>query len=44
MSQMNKKRLDIGCGNNKLSGAVYLDINPDVKPDIVHDLNTLPSC
>jgi ubiquinone/menaquinone biosynthesis C-methylase UbiE len=37
-----KKRLDIGCGNNKMPGATYIDIDPDVHPDIVHDLNKFP--
>jgi len=39
---MVNKRLDIGCGSNKVAGATYVDINPDVKPDIVHDLNKFP--
>ncbi len=43
----------IGCGNSRekllslnggkdWKGLVTLDINPDVKPDVVHDLNILP--
>jgi len=36
------KRLDIGCGVNKIPGATYLDINPKVNPDILHDLNKFP--
>jgi len=36
------KRLDIGCGGNKIPGCTYLDVNPDVRPDIVHDLNQYP--
>jgi len=36
------KRLDIGCGANKVQGAVYLDVDPKVKPDILHDLNKFP--
>ena len=37
-----EKILDIGCSYNKIPGAKTLDINPDVKPDIVHDLNKYP--
>jgi hypothetical protein len=44
-----KKQLLIGCGirrNNLFTKAwddvITLDINPEVKPDIVHDLNVLP--
>ena len=48
------KELIIGCGqhkgqkilspsdNNKYINPVTLDINPDVKPDVVHDLEILP--
>ena len=36
------KRFDIGCGNNKIAGSTYLDIDPSVHPDIVHDLNKFP--
>lgn len=36
------RRLDIGCGNNKVDNAVYLDIDPDARPDILHDLNKFP--
>lgn len=37
-----QKILDIGCGGNKIPNAVYIDIDPDVHPDIVHDLNIYP--
>jgi len=37
-----KKRLDIGCGNNKMPGATYLDIDPKTNPDIVHNLDKFP--
>ena len=39
---MDLKRLDIGCGNNKMAGCTYLDADPKVNPDIVHDLNNFP--
>jgi len=41
MSQT-KTRLDIGCGNNKVPGATYLDFDVKAKPDILHDLNIFP--
>ncbi len=43
MSKENiKKRLDIGCGNNKIPNAIYVDIDPKTNPDILHDLNKFP--
>ncbi|MCX6776235.1 MAG: methyltransferase domain-containing protein [Candidatus Micrarchaeota archaeon] len=36
------KTLDLGCGNDKLSGAVGVDIDPNSKADILHDLNVMP--
>jgi len=39
---MAKKILDIGCGNNKIEGAVGLDIDPSTKADILWDLNKYP--
>jgi SAM-dependent methyltransferase len=36
------KRLDIGCGNNKVAGSTYLDVDPHANPDILHDLNIFP--
>ncbi len=41
-TKMNIKRLDIGSGGNKVAGATSLDIDPSVKPDILHDLNKFP--
>jgi hypothetical protein len=35
-------RLDIGCGYTPQKGFVTLDKSPDVKPDIVHDLEVFP--
>lgn len=49
-----KRELVLGCGNAKRKvvsignegyewgDPVFLDINPDVKPDVVHDLNVRP--
>ena len=34
--------LDIGCGTNKLEGAVGMDVNPRTAADVIHDLNDLP--
>jgi SAM-dependent methyltransferase len=36
------KVLDIGSGPRKLPGSVSIDINPDNKPDFIHDLDTYP--
>jgi SAM-dependent methyltransferase len=37
-----KKILDLGSGIDKISGAIRLDNNKEVKPDILHDLNNYP--
>ena len=42
MSNSDVKRLDIGCGNNKMPGATYLDFDEIANPDILHDLNIFP--
>src|SRR5215210_364103 len=34
--------LNIGCGRNRMSKAVNLDISMDTNPDIVHNLNHRP--
>ena len=34
--------LDVGCGNNKAKGALGIDVNPDTKADVLHDLNQFP--
>lgn len=34
--------LDVGCGAEKVPGAVGLDISPDTAADIVHDLDRFP--
>ena len=36
------KILDIGCGNNKMKGAIGIDRAPLPNVDIVHDLNSFP--
>jgi ubiquinone/menaquinone biosynthesis C-methylase UbiE len=37
-----KKILDVGCGWNKIPGALGLDANPKAHADIVHDLGAIP--
>ena len=37
-----KKILDIGCGIRKRCGAIGIDNNPRVSPDVLHDLNKIP--
>jgi SAM-dependent methyltransferase len=39
---MEKKILNLGSGQKKKNAGIRLDINPDVKPDILHDLNKFP--
>jgi SAM-dependent methyltransferase len=34
--------LDIGCGANKIPGAIGMDINPRTAADVIHDLDELP--
>jgi SAM-dependent methyltransferase len=34
--------LDIGCGANKVPGAVGMDMNPRTAADVIHDLDDLP--
>lgn len=36
------RRLDIGCGANKVAGAIGMDINPRTAADVIHDLDDLP--
>lgn len=36
------KKLNLGCGEFKKKGYVNLDINRNVKPDVVHDLGKFP--
>jgi predicted SAM-dependent methyltransferase len=38
----NMKILDLGCGSNKLEGAVGVDSDPNSEADIIHDLNIVP--
>jgi ubiquinone/menaquinone biosynthesis C-methylase UbiE len=37
-----KKVLDIGCGRDKLPGALGMDVNPRSAADIIHDLEKFP--
>ena len=34
--------LDVGCGANKLEGAIGLDNNPETAADVLHDLGEFP--
>jgi hypothetical protein len=34
--------LDVGCGNNKIRGAVGIDLVAGTQADVVHDLNVTP--
>jgi SAM-dependent methyltransferase len=34
--------LDVGCGTNKVEGAVGLDNNPKTSADVIHDLGDVP--
>jgi SAM-dependent methyltransferase len=36
------KVLDVGCGQNKLAGAVGIDANPRSHADVIHDLGVFP--
>ncbi|MBD3307171.1 methyltransferase domain-containing protein [candidate division KSB3 bacterium] len=36
------KILDLGCGKQKLAGAIGIDRNPDTDADILHDLTQFP--
>jgi SAM-dependent methyltransferase len=37
-----EKVLDVGCGVNKVEGAVGLDNNPKTAADVIHDLGEVP--
>ena len=39
---MTGRVLDIGCGTDKLEGAVGMDANPDSHADVIHDLDVRP--
>lgn len=36
------RTLDVGCGNNKIPGAIGIDLVAGTQADIVHDLNITP--
>lgn len=36
------KVLDVGCGKNKVEGAIGLDYNPKTAADVIHDLGVFP--
>ncbi len=37
-----KRKLNLGCGEERMGGYVNVDINELAKPDIIHDLNSIP--
>jgi SAM-dependent methyltransferase len=37
-----RRVLDIGCGANKVPGAIGMDVNPKTAADVIHDLDDLP--
>lgn len=39
---MTNKILDVGCSNNKIKGAIGIDMDPNSQADIIHDLDTFP--
>lgn len=44
-SNFNKEKsqiLHLGSGNTKIKGAISLDMNARVHPDVIHNLNTFP--
>ena len=42
MNDLKVKVLDIGCGKQKVSGAIGVDFNKNVSADVVHNLNQFP--
>jgi SAM-dependent methyltransferase len=41
-AETNPRVLDIGCGTNKVPGAIGMDVNPRTAADVIHDLDDLP--
>jgi SAM-dependent methyltransferase len=41
-SEVSKKILDVGCGQNKFPGAIGIDANPRTQADVIHDLGVFP--
>lgn len=41
-AKTNPRVLDIGCGTNKVPGAIGMDINTRTAADVIHDLDDLP--
>ncbi len=35
-------KINIGCGTSKVPGYVNIDLDPDVNPDLIADINKLP--
>jgi len=41
-NRSSRRALDIGCGTNKMDGAIGMDINPRTAADVIYDLNHRP--
>jgi predicted SAM-dependent methyltransferase len=41
-SEVSKKILDVGCGQNKFPGSIGIDANPRTHADVIHDLGLFP--
>ncbi len=39
---MKCKRLNLGCGRFPKKGFINVDVDPEVQPDVIHDLNVFP--
>ena len=42
MKSRHAAALNLGCGRKRIEGAINLDINPSIAPDVIHDLNNRP--
>lgn len=42
IKKLRKQILHLGCGQNKMPGAIGVDINRKSKADVIHDLNKFP--
>ena len=40
--ELEQKKLDLGCGKNKIRGTIGIDFNPSTQADVVHDLTIFP--
>lgn len=42
MSDYQKVKIDLGCGNSKRPGTIGVDFNERTKADVIHNLNSFP--